>query len=257
LRHDAIETAVPPVPSPAESRTHSAGEGTGGTAMIEPITSLCVVAMIIKVDVNGLMEPMAKLPAKSRLRKLVIALVVTALAAGAFHIVEYRRAGQSLMHLQIGSITRRTFVPFPPNYTKLEDGLWMGGYVEQPPKGTQAVLNLCGSKDPYQVESNRVDTIPDGPPAPSVEWLGRQVAFIESERAAGHAVYVHCAGGVSRSSMVMAAYYMHREGWTAEQAIHFLQSKRPAVNPNPAFRPLLAEWERTVKATTLPSTSQP
>jgi protein-tyrosine phosphatase len=186
-------------------------------------------------------------PAKSRLRRLLIALAITALVAAAYHIAEYRLAGQSSVIGRIGSSARRYFVDQTPNYSKIEDGLWMGGYVEQPPAGTQAVLNLCEAKDPYEVESHRVAAIPDGPPAPSLEWLGRQVAFIESERAAGRTVYVHCYGGVSRSGMVMAAYLMRREGWSADRAIHFLQSKRQVVSPNPVFRPLLAEWERMVK----------
>ena len=33
----------------------------------------------------------------------------------------------------------------------IEDGVYLGSSVEQPPPGTQAVVNLCGRPDPYPV----------------------------------------------------------------------------------------------------------
>ncbi|HEX3152835.1 MAG TPA: dual specificity protein phosphatase [Gemmataceae bacterium] len=135
----------------------------------------------------------------------------------------------------------------PPNYSKIENGLWMGGRVAEPPPGTRAVLNLCDADDAYRVESYQWQSIRDSAPAPSLEWLAAQVDFVESERAAGRTVYVHCAAGASRSGMVVAAYLMKREGWTRDGTIEFLRSKRSVVNPNPAFMELLLEWEERVK----------
>ena len=141
----------------------------------------------------------------------------------------------------------------PPNYSKIEDGLWLGGYVSEPPRGSQAVLNLCETEDPYQVESHRWEPIVDAEPVPSLEWLRAQVDFIEFERAAGHVVFVHCRNGVSRSGMVVAAYLMRREGWSRDQALEFLRSRRPEVRPNPVFMLLLLKWEHSLDGRANPS----
>ena len=135
----------------------------------------------------------------------------------------------------------------PPNYSRIEEGLWLGGFVPKPPTRTQAVLNLCETEDAYRADLTRWEPIRDAEPAPSLEWLSEQVEFIESSRAGGRVVYVHCRNGVSRSAMVVAAYLMRREGWSRDQSLEFLRSRRPIVRPNPAFMMLLLEWERKLK----------
>ncbi|HET6247696.1 MAG TPA: dual specificity protein phosphatase family protein [Tepidisphaeraceae bacterium] len=119
--------------------------------------------------------------------------------------------------------------------------------MTEPPPGTKAVLNLCESADPYRVEFHRWDAIPDAAPAPSIEWLARQVTFVEAQRQAGHGVYIHCAGGISRAGLVTAAYLMRRQGWSRDETIRYLRTKRPGVSPNPAFMALLSEWQNAVK----------
>ena len=162
-------------------------------------------------------------------RWTVIAVIAAVIAVVAVHLIVDR------------------LVQEPPNYSRIEDGLWLGGYVTEPPPGATAVLNLCESEDPYQAESHKWEPIRDAEPAPSLDWLRQQVAFIESERLAGRAVFVHCRNGVSRSSMVMAAYLMRREGWPRDHALEFLRSRRPEIRPNPAFMALLLEWEGSLQ----------
>jgi hypothetical protein len=48
-----------------------------------------------------------------------------------------------------------------PNYTQIEDGLYLGGYVSEPPPGTQAVLNLDETVDPFRAEVHRWQPIRD------------------------------------------------------------------------------------------------
>jgi hypothetical protein len=93
-----------------------------------------------------------------------------------------------------------------PDYSQIEDGLWLGGFVKQPPPGTAAILNLCELDDPFRVEFHRWESIRDAEPVPSLDWLRAQVEFIDAKRKAGRTVFVHCRNGVSRSAMVMAAY---------------------------------------------------
>ena len=134
----------------------------------------------------------------------------------------------------------------PPNYSEIEDGLWIGGLVPKPPPGTKTVLNLCESEDTFQVELNRWMPIPDIEPAPSLDWLREQVQFVASERATGRGVFVHCRAGVNRSAMLMAAYLMQREKWTRDQALEYIRTKRPSVKPHPAYMLLLLEWEHSI-----------
>jgi hypothetical protein len=135
----------------------------------------------------------------------------------------------------------------PPNYSQVEDGLWIGGLVPEPPPGTQVVLNLCESDDSYKAEVHRWAPIPDSEPAPSLDWLRDQVGFVESARSAGRVVYIHCRAGISRSGMVLTAYLMRREKWSRDQALEYIRQKRPVVRPNPAFMQLLLEWEQSIK----------
>jgi hypothetical protein len=134
-----------------------------------------------------------------------------------------------------------------PNNSRIEEGLYMGGQVKQPPPGTTAVLNLCEREDPYRCETYRWEPIPDAAPAPDLDWLRRMVEFIDSKRREGATIYVHCKQGVSRAGMVITAYEMFKNGWTRDEALAFVRSHRPVVRPNPAFMELLAEWERVIK----------
>src|SRR5271166_329684 len=76
------------------------------------------------------------------------------------------------------------------NYSCIEDGLYLGGILEEPPPGTQTVLNICETKDPYSAEFHRWDPIPDAAPAPNIDWLRQQVEFVDEQRRAGRQVYV-------------------------------------------------------------------
>src|SRR5262245_18797265 len=108
-----------------------------------------------------------------------------------------------IIHVWVDHSTRE-----PPNYSQIEDGLYMGGYVKKPPRGTQAVLNLCETQDPYKCDVHRWAPIFDNEPAPSLEWLREMAEFVRAQREAGGTVYVHCLAGVSRSGMVVVAYLM-------------------------------------------------
>ena len=141
------------------------------------------------------------------------------------------------VHLTVAWLSREQ-----PNYSRIEEGLFLGGYVREPPPDATAVLNLCETEDPYRVAAHRWEPIPDTKPAPTLDWLRQQVEFIEEQRKAGRAVFVHCRNGVSRSGMVVVAYLMAHHGWSLDEALTFVRSRRAIVRPNPAFMRLLKEW---------------
>ena len=133
-----------------------------------------------------------------------------------------------------------------PTYSKIEDGLFLGGFVEKPPDVT-AVLNVCEAKNSYGLKYSRFSPIPDSKPAPSLDWLKEQVDFVDEHRKADRAVYVHCAVGISRSGMVVVAYLMQRDKLTRDEALKLVKGKREMVQPNPAFMELLTEYEKELK----------
>lgn len=135
----------------------------------------------------------------------------------------------------------------PPNYDRIEEGLYLGGRVGSPPWRTRAVLNLCEQPDDYVCEVHVQSPIRDAGPAPSVEWLRAQVEWIAAQRREGRRVYVHCTQGVSRSGLVVVAYLMADRHCTVDEALTYVRSKRPVVHPNPAFRTLLEAWEAEVR----------
>ena len=110
---------------------------------------------------------------------LIVALTAAALAVVAVLVV-------------VDRLTREA-----PNYSLIEEGFYLGGRVPAPPPGTRAVLNLCETEDAFQVEVQRWEPIHDAEPAPSLNWLQRQVEFIDRQRQAGLPLFVHCLNGAS------------------------------------------------------------
>ena len=149
----------------------------------------------------------------------------------------------ALVHWGVDQLTRPE-----PNYTLLDEGLYIGGFVNQPPPRTAAVLNLCETADPYQAEVYVWQPIRDGAPAPDLDWLRRQIEFIDAQCRAGRIVYVHCLNGVSRSGMVVVAYVMFKNRCPRDDALAIVRSKRSIVRPNPVFMDRLSEWEGVVLA---------
>jgi protein-tyrosine phosphatase len=133
------------------------------------------------------------------------------------------------------------------NYSVIEEGLYLGGLIAEAPLDTRAVLNVSETKDPYTVEVHRWRPIPDAAPAPGIDWLRDQVDFVDEQRRALRPVYVHCAAGISRGPMVMAAYLMARDSCSRDDALKRIRARRRIIGPNPAFMQLLLEWEETLK----------
>lgn len=132
-------------------------------------------------------------------------------------------------------------------YNRVENGLYIGSSVDKPPRGTQAVVNLCGRKDPYEVEASLWLPIFEGGVEPNLAWLGQVVEFIAKQREAGRITYVHCFSGMNRSGAAVAAYLMYEHRWGRDEAVRFVQARRSVVQPNPTLMRLLTEWERSLQ----------
>jgi len=53
--------------------------------------------------------------------------------------------------------------------------------------------------------------------------------------------------GVSRSASIVAAYLMAVYGWTPQQAVHFVKSKRRTADPNSGFVAQLGEYAEALR----------
>ncbi|XP_045472526.1 phosphatidylglycerophosphatase and protein-tyrosine phosphatase 1 isoform X1 [Harmonia axyridis] len=66
---------------------------------------------------------------------------------------------------------------------------------------------------------------------PSQQKLNTGVTFINKyiDSNNGSTVYVHCKAGRTRSATLVGCYLMKRWGWTPDEAVEFMQLKRPHI----------------------------
>ncbi|VDD79264.1 unnamed protein product [Mesocestoides corti] len=87
-------------------------------------------------------------------------------------------------------------------------------------------------------------------------WESMQVLYIawmifavySPDRSNGTRCLVHCKMGISRSGATVAAYVMKEKGWKLEEALEFVKSKRPCVNPNANFLRQLETYQGILEA---------
>ncbi len=77
---------------------------------------------------------------------------------------------------------------------------------------------------------------------PGITWLRTVVKIVEAMRGAGYKVYIHCRGGISRSTMVAAAYLMKKHNYDADTALEVIAAVNTKLDPAPAFIKGLKEW---------------
>ena len=57
-------------------------------------------------------------------------------------------------------------------------------------------------------------------------------------------VFVHCQGGVSRSSSIVISYLMNTKKMRLKQAMDYVSARRPVISPNTGFLKQLQQYER-------------
>ncbi len=67
--------------------------------------------------------------------------------------------------------------------------------------------------------------------------------FVEAALGRGERVLIHCAAGISRSTTLMAAYLMWKNGWTRDAAIDHIKERRSQIGPNDGFMAQLLAYE--------------
>jgi len=135
-------------------------------------------------------------------------------------------------------------------------GLWLGNRVAaadqnlSKEKNIRSVFN-CSKDIPFNPTIPRQYRVPvdDSRQEPDIsnleEWSFEIVYKISHEmrraKADNSAVLVHCAAGMQRSAASVAMYLIATQNMTTDQAIAFIQAKRPI-----AFRPE-ANFEKSIR----------
>jgi hypothetical protein len=72
-------------------------------------------------------------------------------------------------------------------------------------------------------------------PAFSLKRFFKEAAdFIEEALLSGGKIYVHCQMGISRSSTIVLAYLIMKQGFTAQEAVRTVRARRQII-PNEGF----------------------
>lgn len=77
--------------------------------------------------------------------------------------------------------------------------------------------------------------------SPTIEQLERAAAFIKERIEAGEGVYVHCAAGVGRAPLTVAAYLI-TQGYSVDDALRLIRSRRPFISQSTNQRTRLLQF---------------
>ncbi|XP_061365731.1 protein-tyrosine-phosphatase MKP1-like [Gastrolobium bilobum] len=117
--------------------------------------------------------------------------------------------------------------------------------------GITHVLNCVGFVCPEYFKSDFVYKtlwLQDSPTEDITSILYDVFDYFEDVRQQGGRVLVHCCQGVSRSTSLVIAYIMWREGQSFEDAFQYVKNARGVTNPNMGFACQLLQCQKRVHA---------
>jgi dual specificity phosphatase 12 len=137
---------------------------------------------------------------------------------------------------------------------RIEDNLWLGDkHTYTKPEYNDRFQAIVTAMLPVEVAENSIEEkvagrtwlhvpIDDDYREDISQHFLQVIQFIDAERKKGP-VLVHCAGGISRSATLVAAYLMWEHGWTRKETIQHITAKRNIVDPNEGFMDQLLVFE--------------
>jgi protein phosphatase slingshot len=110
-------------------------------------------------------------------------------------------------------------------------------------KGKWFVLSIMESPPKLQYVKQLEINLSDHHATDISKWfdLGSEAILYHLKN--GFRVLVHCRMGISRSASMVIAFLMRANHWSCQQAIEYVESKRPFINPNPGFMKQLKIYE--------------
>ncbi|KAG8141196.1 hypothetical protein E2320_006850 [Naja naja] len=114
--------------------------------------------------------------------------------------------------------------------------------------GITAVLNVSSSCPNYFEGHFLYKSIPveDNHMADISVWFQEAIDFIDSVKASGGHVLVHCQAGISRSATICLAYLIQSRRVRLEEAFDFVKQRRGVISPNFGFMGQLLQFETEV-----------
>ncbi|CAN0837058.1 Protein-tyrosine-phosphatase MKP1 [Linum grandiflorum] len=156
-----------------------------------------------------------------------------------------------------GSVKRDRIAVYDKECSKVADHVYLGGDAVAKDKdilkknGITHVLNCVGFVCPEYFKADfvyRTLWLQDSPSEDITSILYDVFDYFEDVRERCGRVFVHCCQGVSRSTSLVIAYLMWREGQSFDDAFQYVKSARGIADPNMGFACQLLQCQKRVHA---------
>ncbi|KAI4373018.1 hypothetical protein MLD38_011188 [Melastoma candidum] len=156
-----------------------------------------------------------------------------------------------------GLVKREKIAFFDKECSKVAEHIYLGGDVVARNReilkqnGITHILNCVGFVCPEYFKGDfvyRTLWLQDSPSEDITSILYDVFDYFEDVREQKGKVFVHCCQGVSRSTSLVIAYLMWREGQSFDDAFQFVKSARGIADPNMGFACQLLQCQKRVHA---------
>ncbi|KAK1421270.1 hypothetical protein QVD17_23466 [Tagetes erecta] len=146
---------------------------------------------------------------------------------------------------------------FDKKCSKVADHIFLGGDAVAKDKsilkqhGITHILNCVGFTCPEYFKENfvyRTLWLQDSPSEDITSILYDVFDYFEDVREQKGTIFVHCCQGVSRSTSLVIAYRMWREGQSFDDAFQYVKKARGIADPNMGFACQLLQCQKRVHA---------
>ncbi|KAF3433774.1 hypothetical protein FNV43_RR24877 [Rhamnella rubrinervis] len=157
-----------------------------------------------------------------------------------------------------GGLVRRDKIAFfDKECSKVAEHIYLGGDAVAKDReilkqnGITHILNCVGFVCPEYFKADfayRTLWLQDSPSEDITSILYDVFDYFEDVREQGGRVFVHCCQGVSRSTSLVIAYLMWREGQSFDDAFQYVKAARGIADPNMGFACQLLQCQKRVHA---------
>ncbi|KAA8534260.1 hypothetical protein F0562_031777 [Nyssa sinensis] len=157
----------------------------------------------------------------------------------------------------VGLAKREKIAFFDKECSKVAEHIYLGGDAVARDRdilkqnGITHILNCVGFVCPEYFKADfmyRTLWLQDSPSEDITSILYDVFDYFEDVREQGGRVFVHCCQGVSRSTSLVIAYLMWREGQSFDDAFQYVKAARGIADPNMGFACQLLQCQKRVHA---------
>ncbi|KAL9351622.1 hypothetical protein Peur_054302 [Populus x canadensis] len=157
----------------------------------------------------------------------------------------------------VGLVKKDRIAFFGKECSKVAEHVYLGGDAVAREReilkqnGITHVLNCVGFVCPEYFKADfvyRTLWLQDSPSEDITSILYDVFDYFEDVREQGGRVFVHCCQGVSRSTSLVIAYLMWREGQSFDDAFQYVKAARGIADPNMGFACQLLQCQKRVHA---------